>query len=89
MTPTWLESGKRILQRAESSLEKYEKTSTTACPERPTPMTVAEWIVEVLSVVSGLVSGALTHDDAKTRMAELAAVDTGIDALERAKLGGG
>lgn len=51
-------------------------------------MTVAEWIVQILGVVASLVAGEMSHDDAKARVAELAAVDTGVDALERAKLGG-
>lgn len=50
-------------------------------------MTPAEWAAAALKVISDLVSGIITHDDAKARMAELAAVDVVVDEAERKKLG--
>lgn len=53
-------------------------------------MTPAEQLIfALLGIASDLVSGALSHDAAKEKLAALSAVETSVDALERAKLGKG
>jgi hypothetical protein len=48
---------------------------------------MSEWIAEVLRVLYELMAGAITHDEAKARLAALAAADAAADAAEREKLG--
>lgn len=52
-------------------------------------MSVLEWIAGVAAIVSDLASGAISHDEAKVKLAEYAAIESAVDALERAKLGQG